>query len=254
MARKRLIAGNWKMHKTDSEAGESAVNLKALLANIKDIDILICPAFTSLYSLASIFRKTSIMLGAQNMHFEKEGAFTGEISAPMLRDIGVAYVILGHSERRHIFNEDDNMINRKVTAALAAGIAPILCIGETSEQRNRNETLDVLESQLTRCLKDVSKANAKKLIIAYEPVWAIGTGKNATPEQAEDIHRFIRTIIENLYDRNTAEIIRILYGGSVKQFNAKALLDKPDIDGALVGGASLEPAVFAEIVGMARIK
>ena len=253
MARKRLIAANWKMHKTNTEAEESAVNLKVLLANIKDVDILICPPFTALYSLASIFTKTNIMLGAQNMHFEKQGAFSGEISGAMLQDLGVDYVILGHSERRHIFNEGDEMINRKVIAALASDLKPILCIGETLKQMENDETFKILESQLTSCLKTISKGQAKKITIAYEPVWAIGTGKNDTPEGTEEVHKFIRKLLNKLYDKDTAENIRILYGGSVKPFNAKVLIDKTNIDGLLVGGASLEPATFAEIVSMARL-
>lgn len=257
MPRKKLIAGNWKMYKTNSEAEEFAVNLKVLIANIsEDIEILICPPATAIGPITSVLDKTDIKIGGQNMHFENDGAFTGEISGNMLKDAGASYVMLGHSERRHIFNEDNSMINKKVHAAFRANLIPILCIGETLKEKKDGLTCEVLESQLKECLDGISKNQAQILIIAYEPVWAISGGdaahKPASPEDAEEAHIFIRSVIGKLYNETIAENIKILYGGSVKPENAKAILDKPDIDGALIGGASLKPQPFVDIIVAAK--
>ena len=258
MTGKRIIAGNWKMHKTNAEAEEFAVNLKVLLARIsKDIEVFVCPPATAISCTASILDKTGIKIGGQNMHFEEQGAFTGEISGAMLKDAGASHVMLGHSERRHIFNEDNIMINKKVHAAFKANLIPILCIGETMEEKKAGLTCTVLENQLKECLNGISKNQAQILIIAYEPVWAISSGdpghKPATPDDAEQAHSFIRDVIEKLYDKTIADNIKILYGGSVNPGNAKAILDMKNIDGALVGGASLKAGEFAEIVAAATL-
>ena len=257
MKRIKLIAGNWKMYKTNSEAEEFAVNLKVLIAKIsKGVEVMVCPPATAIGAVAAVLDKTGIQIGGQNMHFEDKGAFTGEISGDMLKDAGASYVMLGHSERRHIFNEDNSMINKKVHAAFRANLIPILCIGETLKEKEKGLTCTVLESQLKECLDGISKNQAQILIIAYEPVWAISGGdaahKPASPEDAEEAHTFIRNVIGKLYDKTIAENIKILYGGSVKPENARAILDKPDIDGALVGGASLKPQPFVDIIAAAK--
>lgn len=257
MPGKRIIVGNWKMHKTNAEAEEFAVNLKVFLAKIdKEIEVLLCPPATAISCTASVLDKTGIRIAGQNMHFEELGAFTGEISGVMLKDAGATHVMLGHSERRHIFNEDNAMINKKVHTAFKANLIPILCIGETMEEKKEGLTCTVLESQLKGCLEGISKNQAQILIIAYEPVWAISRDdpnhKPATPDDAEEAHSFIRIIIEKFYDKIIADNIKILYGGSVNPGNAKAILDKNNIDGALVGGASLKPGEFAEIVTAAK--
>ena len=257
MTRKRIIAGNWKMHKTNAEAEEFAVNLKVLLARIsKDIEVWVCPPATAISCTARVLDKTDIKIAGQNMHFEEQGAFTGEISGVMLKGAGATHVMLGHSERRHIFNEDNAMINKKMHAAFKANLIPILCIGETMEEKKEGLTSTVLENQLKGCLEGISKNQAQILIIAYEPVWAISnddpTHKPATPDDAEEAHSFIRDVIEKIYDKTIADNINILYGGSVNPGNAKAILDMKNIDGALVGGASLKPGEFAEIVAAAK--
>lgn len=248
MSRKPFLAGNWKMYKTSSEAENFAKEFKSLVSDVKDRDILICATFTLLPVLAKEFKDTNIMLGAQNMYFEKEGAFTGEVSPVQLIDAGVKYVILGHSERRHIFGETDTLINKKVKAALNYGLLPILCVGELLEEREAGKTESVVKTQVVEGFKGLSKDEALKVTIAYEPVWAIGTGKTATPEDADSVHSFIRKVLAEIYDNDLSEKIRIQYGGSVKPENIDSLMAKPNIDGALVGGASLKADSFTRIV------
>ena len=233
MSRKLLVAGNWKMNKTISET----VDFLNGLNPTSEKDVLICPPSTALSAAVKAAIGKNISIGAQNMHFEEKGAFTGEISPLMLKDIGVTYVILGHSERRHVFLEDDLLINKKVKSAIAHGLNPILCVGETLDEREAGKTNEVIEQQIKEGLKEV---DGSKVIIAYEPVWAIGTGKTASPEHAEEIHKFIRSLINSE--------VRILYGGSVTPDNSKELLSKEDIDGALIGGASLSIEKFSEIL------
>jgi len=246
--RKIIIAGNWKMNKTVGEAISLVKDLKKLVKGIDDKEIVVCPAFTSLAAVSAELKTSNIKLGAQNMHFEKNGAFTGEISADMLKELDVEYVIIGHSERRHIFNEDDELINKKVNAALKGSLKPILCVGETLEEREKNKTKDIVGEQINQGLKDVDKKDMKNLVIAYEPVWAIGTGKTATFEQAEEIHVFIRGLLEAIFDDKVGDETSILYGGSVDESCIKDLIAQDDIDGVLVGGASLDAKSFLEIV------
>jgi triosephosphate isomerase (TIM) len=247
--RRKVIAGNWKMH-NDIEESKELIN--GIIAGLKksefSCDIIICPPFTSLSEASSLIRETPVKLGAQNMHFEKSGAFTGEISASMLKSAGCEYVILGHSERRAIFGETDEFINKKMHSALTAGLLPIFCIGETLDQREKDITEEVVLKQLTGGLKDISAEDLNKIIIAYEPVWAIGTGKTATPKQAQEVHKYIRSVITDLYSSDAASAIIIQYGGSVKPDNAKDLLSQEDIDGALVGGACLKADSFLGII------
>jgi len=244
--RKPLIAGNWKMHKTVPEAVSLVKELKELLTEIKDREVLVCPPFTAIYAVKSEIEGSPIKLGAQNMFYEEKGAFTGEISPLMLKDLGCSYVILGHSERRHIFGETDELINKKVASAVKHGLVPILCVGELLEERESGKTKSVVERQLLGGLKGLKEGD--EFVIAYEPVWAIGTGKTATPEQAQEVHKFIRELLAENFGREKAERVRILYGGSVKPENIKGLMEMPDIDGALVGGASLRADSFAKIV------
>ena len=252
MKRRPLIAGNWKMHKTVPETLAYIEAFKPLVAGVEDRDIMLAPPFTALDAAQRALEGTNISLGAQNCHWESEGAFTGEISPKMLADIGVTYVIIGHSERRHIFGETNEMIRRKIEAALKFSLSPILCIGETLAEREAGRTFEVLEQQLKEGLEGFSAADLKELVIAYEPVWAIGTGKTATPEQAEEAHAFCRKLLKDMFGEEFAKKIRILYGGSVKPENIVGLMARPDIDGALVGGASLKPDVFARIVCFGR--
>jgi len=244
--RRLLIAGNWKMNKTVPEAIELVRELKERLKGVEDRDILVCPPFTALYPVGRELEGSSILMGAQNMFYEEKGAFTGEISPVMLKDVGCSYVILGHSERRHIFGESDELINRKVISAVNHNLIPILCIGETLEEREKGETRQVVERQVREGLKGLKPED--EFVIAYEPVWAIGTGRSATPEMAQEVHTFIRDVLTELFEKEKAEGVRILYGGSVKPENAKGLLEMPDIDGALVGGASLKAESFSAIV------
>ncbi len=247
--RRKVIAGNWKMNKDVNETKELINGLLKELQNIKqNCDVILCPPFTSLSESGKLLENTAVKLGAQNMYFEESGAYTGEISAAMLLSSGCEFVILGHSERRTIFNESDETINKKIKQALKAGLKPIFCIGETLEQRESNKTNDVIKKQVTGGLKDLTDQDLEKMIIAYEPVWAIGTGKNATPDQAEEVHKFIRNLIKDNFSEKTAENIVIQYGGSVKPDNASELLSQPDIDGALVGGASLKADSFTGII------
>jgi len=244
-----LIAANWKMNNTASESVSLIKKLRLSLKKIKNRDIVICPPFTSLNPVYEEIKGSNMKLGAQNMHYGEKGAFTGEISPLMLKDLGCEYVILGHSERRQYFNENDDLINKKVKSALQHNLKPILCLGETLEERNQNKTKSKVKAQLENCLKDIQKSDILKITIAYEPIWAIGTGVNAAPEQAEDVHAFIRELLSKKYGKDTAEKIRILYGGSVKPDNIKSLMEEKDIDGALVGGASLNAESFTKIAG-----
>ena len=244
--KKSLIAGNWKMYKTPSQSVEF---VKLLLENLKeyeDREVLICPPFTSLFPVSHIIKNTSVLLGAQNVYFEEEGAFTGEISPLMLKDIGVEFVICGHSERRNIFGETDEMINKKIKKVAELGMKPILCIGEKLEEREAGKTFEVINYQLENDLESFEKI--ENLTIAYEPVWAIGTGKTATPEDANKVQKFIRNLISEMYDTALAENIQILYGGSVKPENIDSLMAQKDINGVLVGGASLKVEAFKRII------
>ncbi len=244
--RRRLIAGNWKMNKTVGESVSLCESLRLLLKDVNDRDILVCPPFTSLYPVSKVIEGTNISLGAQNMFYEESGAYTGEISPVMLTDTGCRYVILGHSERRHIFGEDNELIGKKVYSAVKHGLVPILCVGELLEEREEGKTFDVVRVQLEEGLKFLSEDD--EFVIAYEPVWAIGTGRTATPETAQEVHRFIRLNISEMFSHEKAQSVRILYGGSVKPENISGLMEMEDIDGALVGGASLKADSFAKIV------
>jgi triosephosphate isomerase len=244
-----IIAGNWKMHKTLSEAEQLA---KVLVDNLRgvfhDRDVVLCPPFTGLKVVFEVIKSSPIKLGAQNLHWEKSGAFTGEVAAPMLKDVGCSYVIIGHSERRAYFSESNSIINKKIFAALREGLIPIVCVGETLEEREKDQTLDVIRCQVKEGLAHVTGSQASQLVIAYEPVWAIGTGKTATPEQANEVHAFIRNLLTEQFNETVASEIRIQYGGSVKPDNIRSLMDQKDIDGVLVGGASLDADSFTKIV------
>lgn len=246
--RKVIIAGNWKMNETIGEAISLVKELKKLVKGIDDREIIVCPAFTALAAVGAEIKGSNIILGAQNMYFEEEGAFTGEVSPLMLKEIGVKYVIIGHSERRHVFNEKNELINKKLRSALENGLEPIFCVGETLEEREEGKTEDVVSSQMNKGLEGITKKGMKNIVIAYEPVWAIGTGRTATPEQAEEVHLFIRKLLKSMFDDKISEESVILYGGSVKPGNIKDLISQDDIDGVLVGGSSLDAKGFAEIV------
>jgi triosephosphate isomerase (TIM) len=250
--RRYLIAGNWKMNKTASEAVDLVKDLIVEIGKTTDVTVAVCPPFTALESVARALEGSTIELGAQNMHPEPSGAYTGEISADMLRTLFVNYVILGHSERRQYFAESDAFINRKVLTALEGNLSPILCVGETLAEREGGKTLEVVKRQLDGGLVGVTAAHAEKLVIAYEPVWAIGTGKTATPQMAQEAHGAIRLLLNGHIGAAAGAKVRILYGGSMKADNAEALLAQPDIDGGLVGGASLEPRGFIKIVQSAQ--
>lgn len=245
--RKAMIAGNWKMNNTISEGVKLIEDLKDLVKD-SSCDVVVCPTFLSLESCVKAAKGTNIKIGAQNMHFEKSGAFTGEVSVDMLKELGIEYVIIGHSERRQYFNETDETVNKKVKVALENEIVPILCCGESLEQREGNTTEEVIEKQVTLGLEGIDKEEVKNIVIAYEPIWAIGTGKTATSEQANDTIKFIRTTVAKLYGNDIAEEMRILYGGSVKSSTIKEQMAMSDIDGGLVGGASLKASEFAAIV------
>lgn len=245
--RKPFIAGNWKMHKTVEEAAEFARRFKELYVP-SDVQVAICAPFTQLSLLVEAFKGTGIKVGAQNMHYEEQGAFTGEISGAMLKELGVDYCIIGHSERRQYFGETDETVKKKLHAAFKNGILPILCVGEVLNEREEGRALEVVTLQMKAALKGLDADQVKKLTIAYEPVWAIGTGRNATPEQADEMCGHIRSVIAGLYDEELAENVIIQYGGSVKPGNISELMDMYEIDGALVGGASLKPDKFIEIV------
>lgn len=244
--RKPIIAGNWKMHKTIAEALEFVNEVKDRVNNDK-VEAVICAPFTLLKDLKQATKGTNIKIGAQNMHFEEKGAFTGEISPLMLKELDMDYVVIGHSERRQYFNETDETVNKKVLKALEVGIDPILCVGETLEEREAGNTKDVCKVQVEKALENVSKEDLAKVVIAYEPVWAIGTGKTATYEDANDVIAYIREVVANLYGELANEV-RIQYGGSVKPSNVAEIMNQSDIDGALVGGASLEANDYVELV------
>lgn len=248
MSRRPFLAGNWKMYKIIPDAVKFAKEFKESVKGIKDRDILLCVPFTQIQPMAKELEGSNVWVGAQNMYFEKEGAFTGEISPIQLLDAGAKFVVLGHSERRHVFGEKDELINKKVISALAYGLAPILCVGELLEEREAGKTEAVVKTQTVEGFKGLTKDQALKVVIAYEPVWAIGTGKTATPEDADAVHAVIRKVLASIYDKETAEAIRIQYGGSVKPENIDSLMAKPNIDGALVGGASLKADSFTRIV------
>jgi len=247
-SRKKLIAGNWKMNKTPADGVTLATDLVAAIGKQSDVDVVVCPPFTALESVGKALEGSNVKLGAQTMHFEASGAFTGEISAPMLRAIFATHVILGHSERRTLFGETDELVNKKVLAALKNQLRPIFCVGETLAERESGSTLKVVQTQVEKGLEGVSKEMAASLVVAYEPVWAIGTGKVATTEQAQEVHAFIRGLLTKLFTEPVAQRVRILYGGSMKPANAPELLAQKDIDGGLIGGASLEARSFVELV------
>jgi len=246
--RRPLIAGNWKMYKTSAEAADFARRFVPLVSGVADRDIMIAPAFTALETVAGILKATNVALGAQNLFWETEGAFTAEISPKMLAAAGCRYVIIGHSERRQLFGETDDTVNRRVRAALPVGLIPVMCVGETEKERDAGQTFSVLDKQVRKGLKNLVANELGTLVIAYEPVWAIGTGKTATKEQAQTAHQFIRSLVLNLFPTGLAVAMRILYGGSVKPENIAELMAMDDIDGALVGGASLNPETFGKIV------
>lgn len=246
MARKKIIAGNWKMNKTPSEAVELVNLLKDLVKN-DDVDVVYCVPAIDIVPVVEATKGTNVAVGAENMYFEESGAYTGEISAAMLVDAGVKYVIIGHSERRDYFKEDDVLLNKKVKKAFEAGITPILCCGESLEQRELGVTMDWIRLQIKSDLAGVTADQVKSMVIAYEPIWAIGTGKTATSDQAQEVCKGIRDLIAEIYDTDTAEAVRIQYGGSMNAGNAAELLAKPDIDGGLIGGASLK-ADFGQVV------
>ncbi len=250
MSRRTVVAGNWKMNKT---AAETSSLTKALVAQLADVDpaaaeIVVCPPFTSIAAAAGVLAGTRVRLGAQNVHWAESGAYTGEISAAMLKDAGVEYVIIGHSERRQYFGETDGTVNLRLKAALNAALKPIVCVGETLQEREGGRTERVLAAQLDGGLADLSASQVSGLILAYEPVWAIGTGRTATPEAAEETHRFIRSHVAGKFGRGAADALVILYGGSMKPENAAALCAQPDVDGGLIGGASLKADSFAQLV------
>ncbi len=246
--RRPLIAGNWKMHKTGEQAVEFARRLKGLVRHAGDVEIMIAPSYTALAQTAEECRGSAIALGAQNLHWEPEGAYTGEISAGMIASTGCRFVIIGHSERRQYFGETDEAIHRKIEAATDAGLAPVVCIGETEAQRDAGDTFSVLDKQIENGLGGLVPDRLRSMVIAYEPVWAIGTGKTATREQAQEVHAYLRQKLAGQFSPQFAQGLRILYGGSVKPSNIKELMAMPDIDGALVGGASLDAESFAQLV------
>ncbi len=250
--RRPLIAGNWKMNLNRVESVSLARDLSAADLT-SDVDVLVCPPYVYLDAVSSAISGTGISLGAQDVYFESAGAFTGEISPAMLTDIGCTFVILGHSERRHVMGETDGLIKRKVHAALAAGLTPVLCVGELLEERESGKTREIVESQFNGSLAGLTEEQVQKTVIAYEPVWAIGTGKTASPQQAQEVHADLRKMLADRYNSATSESVRILYGGSVKPDNAADLMSQTDIDGALVGGASLNAEGFAAIINAASV-
>jgi triosephosphate isomerase (TIM) len=250
--RRPIIVGNWKMHKTSAEAVALVQALNASVADVHEVDVGVAPPFTALGAVAGALRGARIFVVAQNMHWEPQGAFTGEISAAMLTDAGCQRVIIGHSERRQYFAETDVTVNKKLRAALNGGLDPILCVGETLEQREGNATFGVLEQQIRQGLAELTAEVMPRVVMAYEPIWAIGTGRTATPDQAQEVHAFLRSLVGKLYGKALADQLRIQYGGSVNAGNIQALTAQPDVDGALVGGASLEASSFAQIVSFQR--
>ncbi len=246
--RKPIVAGNWKMNKTIAEALTIVAELKRGSAACKGVEVVLCPPYTALAAVGKALAGTALGLGAQNMYWAREGAFTGEVSAEMLRELYCHYVILGHSERRSLFGETDADVNRKVKAALANNLRPIVCVGETLEQRQAGQTQAIVQTQIQQGLQGIDPAGLQSIVVAYEPVWAIGTGLTATPAQAQEVHGLIRRLLQDLADAKTAQMIRIQYGGSVKPANAKELFGQLDIDGGLIGGAALDASSFLAIV------
>lgn len=246
--RRPIIAGNWKMYKTIGEAVELIEGLKAELKNEDSVDVIVCPPFTAIHKIAELLEGSKIKYGAQDMFWEEEGAYTGEISPKMLKDLGCEFCIVGHSERRAYFGETNETVNKKVKAALKYGLTPIMCVGERLEERDSGKTFEVIKDHIEGGLKGLNADEILKVVVAYEPVWAIGTGRVATPEQAQEAHKFIRGLLEKVYGRQISLQVRIQYGGSVKPDNIALLRSGEDIDGALVGGASLKSKDFAEIV------
>ncbi len=253
MTRKPIIAGNWKLHKNIKEAIELVTLLKRQVGDIQSVEIVICPPATALSSVSEILVDSDIKLGAQDVYWEERGAFTGEISPTMVKDAGAVFVIVGHSERRQFFHETDEVVNKKAKAVLRSGLTPIVCIGESLAEREADQTFKVIETQLKGSFTNFSAQEIRGAVIAYEPVWAIGTGKVATPHEAQEVHAFIRNGLARSFGRDAAEGMRILYGGSVKPDNIANLMQESDIDGALVGGASLDAASFSEIVKSASV-
>jgi triosephosphate isomerase (TIM) len=247
-----FIAGNWKMYKTVQEAVVFVKELRGLVKDVADVEIVVAPTFISVYAVAEAARNTNVGVAAQDLYWEREGAFTGEVSAAMIKDAGAEYVIVGHSERRRLFGETDATVNRKVMTAIAAGLTPIVCIGETLEERERNETLAVLDRQIKEGLSTLAADQVTELVVAYEPVWAIGTGRNATAAQAGEAHAHIRTQLRQWFGGEAADRCHVIYGGSVNPDNIRGLIAEPDVDGALVGGASLNVESFADIVSKSR--
>ncbi|WP_226580435.1 triose-phosphate isomerase [Halobacillus litoralis] len=246
--RKQVIAGNWKMNKTHREAEDFIQTAKNEVPSSEQVESIVCAPFPFLQKLVEETEGTSLKIGAQNMHFEESGAFTGEVSPVMLKELGVTYVVLGHSERREIFKETDEDVNKKVHAAFNHGLTPIICVGESLEQRESNQTMDVVETQVKKALDGLTNEQCAETIIAYEPIWAIGTGRTATSEQANEVCTHIRKVVSEYVNEDAAEAVRIQYGGSVKPANVDELLSQSDIDGALVGGASLEADSFLKLV------
>ena len=248
-----FIAGNWKMFKTVQEAVVFTKELRSLVKDVADVEIVIAPPFTAIHAVAEAARNTNIGVSAQDLYWEREGAFTGAISATMIKEAGAAYAIVGHSERRRLFGETDLTVNRKMMAAFLASLTPIICIGETLEERERGEALAVLDRQIRDGLDHLTAEQVAQLVVAYEPVWAIGTGKTATPGQAGEAHAHIRTRLKQWFGASAAEACHVIYGGSVKPDNIRELMAEPDVDGALVGGASLDVNGFADIVARSRV-
>ncbi len=246
--RKKIIAGNWKMNKSVAESAQLATEVLEASKSVSGVDIVICPTYLALDRVAAIVKGSNVKLGAQDVHWENQGAFTGKISADMLRAMGVEYVIVGHSEQRTHFHETDETVNKKVKKVLAELMVPIVCVGETLQERESGQTEKVVDTQLRGAFAGITPQLAEQCVIAYEPVWAIGTGKNATDEQAQEVHAFIRKLLEELYGKKLADIVRIQYGGSMKPENAKGLLNQPDIDGGLIGGAALKNQSFLGII------
>ena len=251
MERRPLLAGNWKMHTTIAEA-EALARAVAQAAIPADREVMLAPPFTALAAVGKVLAGSPVLLGAQNVCWEEKGAFTGEISPPMLLDVGCRLVIIGHSERRHVFGETDGMINKRVAGAARFGLVPVLCLGETLEEREAGQTFQILERQLRNGLLNIKLADGKELVVAYEPVWAIGTGKTATVGQAQEAHHFIRNLLSGMYEKNIATQMRILYGGSVNADNVDALMSQDDVDGALVGGAALKAESFCRIINFKK--
>jgi triosephosphate isomerase (TIM) len=247
-----IVAGNWKMYKTVSEAVKYVKEFRVMTKDLTGVEIVLAPTFTAVHAAAEAARNSNIAIAAQDCYWEREGAFTGEVSAQMVREAGAEYVIVGHSERRTHFGETDASVNRKVTTAFAAGLTPIACIGETLDQRERNETFEVLDRRIKQGLDGLTSDQVGRLVIAYEPVWAIGTGRNATPAQAGEAHGHIRKRLRQWFSAEAADLCHILYGGSVKPDNVRDLATQPDVDGALVGGASLDVRAFFDIVTRSR--